>query len=727
MTSATHLARTEVRRLSRTGLGRAAIVAVLLVPLMYGALYLWAFWDPYGRLDAVPVALVDQDRAVQVDRTRIAAGQELERTLRERGGFDWHVVDAREAAEGLDAGRYYLVVTVPSGFSAALASPAQAPAGATGDAAPRRAVLDVRTDDANGYLAGQLSRSVLLEVRQALGSGSTKAYVRDVYASLAGLHGDLDRAASGAGDLAAGSGEAEGGSTDLARGTGSLADGARDLAAGADRLRAGTASLTSGAARADAGADRLAAGTTRLTAGGDELASGLRTLDGKTAALPGATRALADGAASLARGNADLAAALQRSAAGTDAVGKARSHADAAVHDAVVAFLAAHPGDPSAQALAATIGQELAAVDGAAQAATDRAAAASAALRDGAATLATRSDALADATPALATGVHRARLGAGTLSGGLHEAAAGSHDLAAGTSRLASGTRTLASGTATLASSSHRLAAGAAQAADGAADLHDGLVRLDGGATTLADRLRAGAGQVPVYDGADAETRAAVVAEPVDLRKDPLHVAATYGAGFAPYFIPLSLWVGGVVAYLLLRPLAPRALASGARAGRVALGGWLPAAVVGVGQALVLFAVLHWAIGLDAVHPVAMVGFLALTATAFTALLQWVNAQFGTPGKLIAIALLILQLTSAGGTYPIETAPRFFQAIHPWLPMTYVVTGLRHLISGGPAGAVWQAAGVLTGITIACLALTTLTARRRRTWTVARLHPELSL
>jgi putative membrane protein len=107
--------------------------------------------------------------------------------------------------------------------------------------------------------------------------------------------------------------------------------------------------------------------------------------------------------------------------------------------------------------------------------------------------------------------------------------------------------------------------------------------------------------------------------------------------------------------------------------------------------------------------------------------LQWIGAQFGAPGRLVALILLMLQLTSAGGTYPIETAPEFFRWLHPLLPMSYVVTGLRHLISGGPVSAVWQSATVLAGFGVTALLLSTLSARRQRVWTMNRLHPELTL
>jgi putative membrane protein len=116
-----------------------------------------------------------------------------------------------------------------------------------------------------------------------------------------------------------------------------------------------------------------------------------------------------------------------------------------------------------------------------------------------------------------------------------------------------------------------------------------------------------------------------------------------------------------------------------------------------------------------------------VVAVSFAALLQWIGAQFGAPGRLVALILLMLQLTSAGGTYPIETAPALFRWLHPLLPMSYVVTGLRHLLTGGPAGAVWQSTAVLVGFAAVALVATTLAARRQRVWTVRRLHPELAL
>ena len=82
---------------------------------------------------------------------------------------------------------------------------------------------------------------------------------------------------------------------------------------------------------------------------------------------------------------------------------------------------------------------------------------------------------------------------------------------------------------------------------------------------------------------------------------------------------------------------------------------------------------------------------------------------------------------ASGGTYPVQTSPGFFQVIHPWLPMTYVVGGLRHTINGGPAGPVVTAALVLLAFGLGALALTVGAARRSRRLTPAKLHPELTM
>src|SRR3954451_14146431 len=100
------LAAFELRRFGRGKLPRAALVALLVLPLLYGALYLWSFWDPYGRLDKVPVALVNADKGASVDGKRFAAGDSIVEGLRHSDSFDWQPVSAAQAAKGVEDGTY---------------------------------------------------------------------------------------------------------------------------------------------------------------------------------------------------------------------------------------------------------------------------------------------------------------------------------------------------------------------------------------------------------------------------------------------------------------------------------------------------------------------------------------------------------------------------------------------------------------------------------------------
>ncbi|MGW2849983.1 YhgE/Pip family protein, partial [Streptomyces sp. NPDC001274] len=300
---------------------------------------------------------------------------------------------------------------------------------------------------------------------------------------------------------------------------------------------------------------------------------------------------------------------------------------------------------------------------------------------------------------ALNTGAHKVAKGAGDLHTGLVTARTGSADLDSGVGNLKKG----------------------------ATNLDGGLIRLADGSTTLAEGLNDGVGKIPDYGKKDRDARTAVMADPVKLASQSLHAAPNYGTGFAPYFIPLSLWVGAMVAYMLIQPLNRRALAAGASAWRIALAGWLPVAAIGLLQVGALMAVLHWALGLEMARAAGTVGFLALVTCCFSAIVQWLNARFGAAGRILVLAVLMLQLTSAGGTYPVQTSPGFFNAIHPYLPMSYIVEGLRRLITGGGLGPVWQGSAVLLAFTVGALALTAVAARRKQVWTLDRLHPELSL
>ncbi|MEU3944980.1 YhgE/Pip domain-containing protein [Streptomyces sp. NPDC029526] len=689
------LAALELRRFGRGKLPRAALVALMVLPLLYGALYLWSFWDPYDRLDRIPVALVNDDEGATADGKRITAGDDIADGLHDSGTFDWREVSAEEARRGVEDGTYYLSLTMPADFSRRIAS-------SSGDT-PETGALQVRTNDANNYIVGQISRTVFGEVRQAASTKTSRSFLDKIFVSFSDIHGRTEEAAKGADELKGGIGKAEKGSKDLA-------DGLTDAKGVSGKLAKGLEDLDKAAGRLKDGSRKVADGTGALSDRVNAMETTVGPVLEKNEKAIGATARLVAESAGKLRDDLD---ALQKRAPG--AAEEARTASTAL--DGVHRTRCEEAEEPDAAC--ADLGK-----------AKDAAADAAGVAEDVGALVTGNREELKKLDTKLGTLEKQAGTlaeRAPNLSEDLDDAVTRVNALDEGAGKVASGLKKLHEALGRAGTGATGLDKGIGKLGTGADDLNGGIYKLVDGSGELAGGLHDGAERIPDYDAEERDLRTEVMADPVKLVSRDLHKAPNYGTGFAPYFIPLSLWVGAMVAYMLIAPMNRRALAAGASAWRIALAGWLPVVAVGVLQTGALMAVLHWAIGLQMVRAAGTVAFLCLVTACFAAIVQWLNARFGAAGRILVLALLMLQLTSAGGTYPVQTSPGFFEALHPFLPMSYVVEALRRLITGGGLGPVWQACAVLAAFTLGALALTALSARRRQVWTLDKLHPELSL
>jgi len=687
------LAALELRRFSRGKLPRLGLVALTLIPLLYGALYLCSFWDPYSRLDKIPVALVNDDRGATTGGKEIHAGDDLAENLKDSKKFHWEDVSAADAAKGVENGTYYLSLTVPKNFSERIAS--------SNGKTPQTGALKVRTNDANNYVVGSISKTVFSEVRAKTSATSSRAMLDKIFISFSDLHDKTAEAADGAGKLDDGLGTAK-------DKTGKLADGLGELNKGADRISKGAAEAATKARQLSLGARKVSDGTQQLAdkvhgiarkdlpylrEHGREIGQWAQVvadlsqkLDEDLGRLPGDSAK----AAQQARENADNAAELYQ--------------------DRCNGLVDTDPDCPKLKAIAD--GSALAA-DTAEKVNDTVAHTDFGQLRTKVRELHHGAAMVANEAPGIANRADKA-------IGQINQLNAGAHKVSQGAGLFADGIGTLADGAG-------KLHDGLGVAKDGADKLTGGLFKLKDGSNQLSDGLHSGVSKIPDYNKKDRDTRTEVMADPVELAAKSLHKAPNYGTGLAPYFIPLSLWVGAMVAFMLLQPLGKRALAAGAPGWRIALGSWLPAYAIGVVQVLALMAVLHWGLGLEMARTAGTVGFLLLATACFTAIIQLLGAFFGPAGRVLTLVVLMLQLTSAGGTYPVQTSPGFFAAIHPFLPMSYVVDGLRRLITGGDLAIVQQGCVVLAVFTVGALALTALAARSRQVVRMKDLHPELSL
>jgi putative membrane protein len=685
------LARSELKRMTGGLLPKLTILALALVPLLYGAVYLYANWDPYGKLNQIDAALVVEDSgAASANGTRLEAGRKVAESLVDGHVFNWKTVaSTEEADQGVSNGTYAFALKIPKDFSANLASPGSF------DAA-NQAMLNVTTNDANNYLLSTIVDKLTTAVHTTVAKEVGEETANQLLTGFGTIHTQMLKASDGAGQLADGVARLFDGTVTLHQGTGELKSGATELYNGEVKLRDGATSLSAGAA---------------------QLSGGLTQLKDKTAALPANAQQLADGAAQVAAGNAALNTAMQAIPGQLAAANQAAQQAAAQGQRSRVVASTGH------LVAAGVLTQEqadavVADVDATpAPAAPSPAAAASAAKLQAAATQVQK---LADGSAAVSAGASQLAGAAPALSDAVAKASAGADQLASGSATLAAGQQNAVDGAGKLVQGAQKLDGGAAQLETGAATASDG-------ARTLAGELAKGAGKVPNPDDAQKDSLSKVMADPVAVSNVSQAKAGSYGAGLAPFFLTLALWIGVFMLVQAMRPVTQRALASNAPAWKIAAGGWLPFLAVSAVQASLLTLVVDVGLGLDPAHPVLMWFLMLAAAMAFSAIIQGVVALLGSPGKLVVLILLVLQLVSSGGTFPWQTTPEPLHVVHQILPMGYVVSGMRHLIYGADLAIILPTMLGLVGYTLLGLAMSTAAVRKNKYWTLKTLKPEIAV
>jgi putative membrane protein len=643
----------EIKRFGRSRMTRLAILVLMLLPLVYGALYLWAYWDPFGHVNKMPVALVNADRGAVVSGQQLNAGAEIAKSLTADGSLDWHVVDPQEARSGVEHGKYYFMLELPPDFSDAIASPV------TGQ--PKQANLIAVYNDANNYISTSIGRTAIDQVLNAVSTRISGQAVNQVLSVVV---------SSGAGIKQA-------------------ADGARQLADGAVRVDDGAGQLADGLHTARSGSAQVASGAKQLADGIAQATDPLVNVAKAISQIGGNTDQLQQGATALRQAN--------------DQIGGIAAAQDTAATSlsSVIDQLSASP-DPVADNAATTL-----------RGIQDQ-------LRAHQFTPAMRQQ-LTDAENAAISMTSTLRTPGSPLQSALDQVGGRGQDLTNKLTQLRNGALQLASGSAELAS-------GIAKLDDGAQQLKDGTAQLRSGSSELATKLADGANQVPDWTTQQKDAIANTIGGPVHLDTTHENAAPNFGTGMAPFFLTLALFFGALVLWMVLRPLQNRAIAAEVLALRVVLASYLPAVAIGVLQAIILYCVVRFALGMHAVHPFAMLAFMVLISCAFVAATQAINALVGPAvGRVLIMALLMLQLVSAGGMYPVETTSRPFQIFHNYDPMTYGVNGLRQLILGGIDNRLWQAIIVLFGIWAGALAISSLSARRNRLWNLTRLLPSIKM
>ncbi|QJU54821.1 YhgE/Pip domain-containing protein [Herbiconiux sp. KACC 21604] len=707
MSASTSTPTPRMRRRTKIVLAVLALLAVVFTPLAVNGLFAGALANADTNLTTIPAAIVNNDEmttTTNADGTETVnfAGRAVVTELTGGdSGFGWTVTNSDDAQAGLADGRYYAVMTIPPGFSASINT--------LGSTSPEKGLIQIETDASHGYLSGIVASTVASAVQANFGSFVTAQVVNGIYTGFDTVGTSLTDAADGASQLATGADGLADGSSQLADGLGQLSTGAASAGSGASQLADGLGQLASGASAAAPGATQLADGLTRLSDGASKSADGAQQLSSGISEYTGGVSQLAGGLGALAGQTTELG----QLSSGIDQYTGGVSQTASGLAD----LNAAAQADPTVPAYLKSGLEQISGgltqlADGGS--ALSDGAAGLPALSDGIAQLSSGAQQLAAGGEPLASGAQQLADGSAQLAGGLAQTAPGATELADGVSQLASGLEQTVPGATQLADGVTQLADGVAQTVPGAEQLSDGASQLGDGAQQLSDGLSSGAEQLTGTVPTDTADAADVVAQPLAVDTTSLNNVSGVGQIVSTIMLPVALWLGALAVFLWLRPLSRAVLASSAPTARLALRTFGRAAGVAAVQAALLVAFLHLVLGVAWSSLPATLGFSLLVALAFTAFQQFLSTAFGRLGSVISLVLLALQLAATGGLYPVELLSGPFQAVNAISPLSYAVSGIQTILTGGQAGTVVTACLVMAGILVVSLVLAIAALARRR-------------
>ncbi|WP_077804502.1 YhgE/Pip domain-containing protein [Streptococcus mitis] len=283
---------------------------------------------------------------------------------------------------------------------------------------------------------------------------------------------------------------------------------------------------------------------------------------------------------------------------------------------------------------------------------------------------------LVEKTPELVSGIEKLSTGSNQLNQKSQELIAGVDKLQSGSSQLADKSSQLISGASQLESGANKLADGSGKLAEGGTKLTSGLEGLQTGVVSLGQGLSNASDQLK---SASTESKnAEILSNPLNLSKTDNDQVPVNGIAMAPYMISVALFVAAISTNMIFAKLPSGRHPESRWA-------WLKSrteinGIIAVLSGILVYGGVHL-IGLTANHEMRTFILIILTSLVFMSMVTALTTWNSRIGAFFSLILLLLQLASSAGTYPLALTNDFFRAINPWLPMSYSVSGLRQTIS----------------------------------------------
>ncbi|GIN84087.1 hypothetical protein J6TS2_04730 [Heyndrickxia sporothermodurans] len=761
----------ELKGIVRHPMSLIQILAIILVPILYAGMFIWAFWDPYGRLEKLPVAVVNMDKGATMNDEKIEIGDQLVDNLKDKKSMDFSFVSKDKAYKGLDNQKYYMVIEIPKNFSENATTLL--------DDNPKQLQLKYVQNQGANYTSSKIEESAMAKIKEAISTEVTSTYAEVMFDAIKKMGDGFTTASDGASKLndgalklgdgskelkenlellaknsitfnegvdkaKSGAGELSKGSTDLASGLNQLNDGSSKLYKASKDMQSGTKELTNGINQASTGLGQLNKGMPDLVKGTEKLQGGMEQF--KNELPPAIAKAFSS---QLTAGVKDINAGIdqlqgqmetQLSAGITKQIKEQQSKqmqqlfaslngkVDPQVLEQLKQQMAANAAEQEKQieqqlsqgihqgmqqgftAFKTQVNQKMTGnsnqieqqIKNQTDPQFDKLINGASTINDnqikvqkGIEQLAKGSTLLSSGAAKLQDGQNQYLESLGLFNSKMGDAANGANQLSEGAKTLNSGLSQLADGSTQMKDGTHKLADGSKKLNDGTNDLKDGTKEMKEKLTDASKDANSVKGNEKQYD---------MMSDPVNLDKGVISKVPNYGTGLTPYFLSLGLFVGGLLLTIIFQLREPAIEPKNGFSWFMGKYGIM--AIVGVFQALLAVWIIVNLIGVEVKSLPLFIVAAIITSLTFMAIIQFFVTTMDNPGRYIAIIILILQLTSSAGTFPLELLPDVLKPIHQALPMTYSLQAFKAVVSSGDYSVMWHNLGILAIYMVSFLILT---------------------
>ena len=682
--------RADLSRAHRSLISMVVVLGLVVLPSFFAWFNISASWDPFANTKNLRIAIANTDKGYKSDLIplEVNIGNRVVSALRTNEQFNWVIDSEEQAIEKTRSGEYYAAVVIPPDFSQEMLTFFSSDAHST----PLTYYINEKKNGLAPKIAGQGAERVSSQINQIFAQTVAEIAV-DTASSLSDSLSDPTNVRG----IQALNSRLESTSQRL-NAAATSADAYAGLIASSVQLVDSTQTMIANASKArdplESAVNNASASVDQISAGASQAASALSSAVSASAQSLEALSTSIDDVYS--RGGSSVASAVATLRSQASSVG---NQATQYLH--VKETLANLPGTPISQDVLDRL-----------QASADRL------------------SALQNAINKLADDMEKNAADAGSnhqdvksLVGQAQSAISSLKSDVDSTLRpqLERLSGTINSATSSMENLRAQLSAASSSVNDGSNGVREGLSKLQSTFSGIGTQLREASqkiadihnklndalesgnlAKVRTIIGSDPQALAVALAAPVGVTTIPVYPVDNFGSQMAPFYTALALWVGSVLMIITIRSdVTTENVVEGLDSSHPAvgyfkrhhlglwegfLGRYLIFGLIALTQATILSLGLLFFVKIQHVHPWLFMFTAWAIALVFSFLLYTFIATFGNAGKALGVLFLVLQITGAGGSFPLAILPDFFRSISPYLPATHGITALRAAIAGYSGG-----------------------------------------